>query len=123
MVNPFVKTELVGSGPFDFWRKKLYELREAIYRRMDADGKCPICLMSTEPHKNCGFADIEMEIVKTGKASPMNFWKEKLDQLRKVISDAGTEDAICPVCLGSWSCKNDCDLVRIEREIKAEEEN
>lgn len=121
MDTPFIKTELTKVGPFDFWRTKLYELRESIYRRMDQDGKCPICLMSDEPHKNCGFADIETEIGKMAKTSPMTFWKEKLDQLRKVIDDAGADDAICPICLGSWSCKNDCERVRIEREIKAEE--
>lgn len=119
MDSPFIKTELVGSGTFDFWRKKLYELRESLYKRMEQDGKCSICLQSDQPHKDCGFAIIETEIGRgDGKTAPMSFWKDKLDELRKVIDDAGADDAICPVCLGSWSCKNDCERVRIEIEIR-----
>jgi hypothetical protein len=122
MDSPFIKTELIGSGEFDFWRKKLYELRESIYKRMETDGKCPICLESGD-HKECGFADIETAICSVkGDAAPMPFWKEKLDELRKVIDEAGAEDAICPVCLGSWSCNNDCERKRIEIEIKEHKE-
>lgn len=118
MDSPFIKTELVGSGAFDFWRKKLYELRESLYKHMDQDGKCSICLQSDQPHKDCGFTKIEEEIGSKGATAPMSFWKEKLDELRKVIDDAGADDAICPVCLGSWSCKNACERVRIDKEIK-----
>lgn len=64
MEYPFIKTELVGPGPFDFWRTKLYDLREAVYRHMDKTGACPICAQSTKPHADdCAFAKIEMEIV------------------------------------------------------------
>lgn len=118
MDTPFIKTELVGHGPFDFWRKKLYELRESLYKRMEQDGKCPICLESGD-HKECGFADIETKICDTDSmTAPMAVWRTMLDELRKVIEEAGADDAICPVCLGSWSCKTGCELVRIEMEIK-----
>lgn len=117
MDSPFIKTELTKVGPFDFWRTKLYELRECLYKRMSADGKCSICLQSDQPHKDCGFAKMEEEICAHAKIAPMSFWKEKLDELRGVIYDA-SDDFVCPVCLGSWSCKNDCERARIEIEIK-----
>lgn len=120
MNTPFVKTALVGHGPFDFWRKKLYELREAIYKRMSNDGKCPICLGATHSTNDCMFIDIENEICKIdARTIPMAFWKTKLDELRRVIDGVSGDDAMCPICLGSWSCKNDCEWKRIEIEIKA----
>jgi len=62
--NPFIKAELVRSGPFDFWRTKLYDLRDAVYRHMDMTGTCPLCAQSTKPHsEDCAFSKIEMEIV------------------------------------------------------------
>ena len=35
------------------------------------------------------------------------------------VAVAPPNSHVCPVCLGSWSCKNDCELVRIEAEIKS----
>lgn len=117
MENPFIKTELVGRGPFDFWRTKLYELLELFYRRMETDGKCSICLSGNEPHKaTCGFANIEMDIA-TKAEKERSFWKTKLDELEKVIADDLAQDAICPLCLGSWSCKDDCGYSKIKKEI------
>lgn len=124
MDTPFFKSELVRVGPFDFWRTKLYDLRDAVYHRMEEDGKCPICLQSDKPHENCGFDDVESDIIKTdSRTAPMSFWKEKLDQLRKAMDEAAAEDAICPVCLGSWSCKAGCERARAEREIKEHQQN
>ena len=64
METPFIKTEIVGSEPNNFWQKKLHELREQIYRKMETTGACPICGQSVKPHSDdCGFAKIEGEIV------------------------------------------------------------
>jgi len=123
MDSPFIKTELVGPGPFDFWRTKLYELREGCYRRMDEKGECPVCLQSG-PHKDCGFDRIEQEIIDHPKEPmdkpPSDFWKKKLNELLKILDDAGADDAICVMCGGSWSCKGPekCVEARIREEIK-----
>lgn len=64
MNHPNIETSLIGPGSFDFWRRKLYELREVLYRKMDDTGICPICGQSKEPHlDDCGFAKIEKEIM------------------------------------------------------------
>jgi len=123
MDSPFIKTELVGPGPFDFWRKKLYELREGVYRRMEEKGECPVCLQSG-PHKDCGFAQIEHEIIGHPKEPmdkpPSDFWKLKLEGLIEVLYEAGADDAICVMCGGSWSCKGPalCAKGRIVEEIR-----
>lgn len=62
--NPYFKAELVRIGSFDFWRAKLYDLRDAIYRHMDKTGTCPICSASANPHsEDCGFDKVERDII------------------------------------------------------------
>lgn len=70
MEHPSIKTEIVGSEPNNFWQRKLHDLREFIYRKMEDTGACPICGESMKPHSgDCGFARIEMEISEYSKST------------------------------------------------------
>lgn len=62
MSDDFIKTEIVNPDPSNFYRQKLCELREVIYKCMDLDGICPICQSSAHHKDDCGFDRIEMEL-------------------------------------------------------------
>ena len=61
-MSNFIKTEIVNPEPGNFYRQKLCELRETLYRHMDKTGTCPVCLHADEHATECGFARIETEL-------------------------------------------------------------
>lgn len=70
MDEPFIKVGLVRTGPFDFWRTQLYNLRDAIYLHMDKTGTCPLCGQSANPHsEDCGFSKVEGAIINRSQES------------------------------------------------------